>query len=46
MELWLSAALLIAAVSGFIVAAKLLKNKPSLRRFIMLACVILGAMML
>lgn len=46
MELWLSAALLIAAVSGFIVAAKLLKKKPTLRRFIMLACVILGAMML
>ena len=46
MELWVSVTLLILCVAGFILAAKLLNNRPAVRRFVMLACVIFGAMML
>ncbi|MEE1113674.1 MAG: hypothetical protein UHN88_01200 [Eubacterium sp.] len=43
MELWVSVTLLILCVAGFILAAKLLNNRPAVRRFVMLACVIFGA---
>ena len=46
MELWVSVTLFAVFAAGFLLAAKFLKNRPPLRRYIMLACVIFGAMML